>query len=127
MAVNVGTAIAYLQLDKSGFQNSIKSAGADLKNFATGNGSAEDKVKSLGSALTSTGKAMAKPSIAAGGFLAMATKTAMGFEASMSNVSALSGATGKDLEELGLKAREMGKGTSKSAKEAADGMGYMAL
>lgn len=56
-----------------------------------------------------------------------ATKVGMDFEASMSNVQALSGATGEDLEELANKAKEMGASTSKSASEAADALGYMAL
>lgn len=54
-------------------------------------------------------------------------KTGMDFEASMSNVAALSGATGDDLALLEAKAREMGAQTSKSASEAADGLSYMAL
>ncbi|MFJ7914794.1 MULTISPECIES: phage tail tape measure protein [unclassified Lysinibacillus] len=49
------------------------------------------------------------------------------FEASMSKVAAVSGATGSDLSLLELKAREMGANTNKSASEAADALGYMAL
>ena len=45
----------------------------------------------------------------------------------MSNVSAISGATGEELEKLGEKAKEMGANTSKSATESADAMSYMAL
>lgn len=49
------------------------------------------------------------------------------FESSMSKVSALSGATGEDLEALEAKARELGASTTFSASEAADALGYMAL
>lgn len=56
-----------------------------------------------------------------------ATKLGMEFEASMSNIKALTGSTGTQMKELENKAREMGANTSKSAKEAADAMGYMAL
>lgn len=56
-----------------------------------------------------------------------ATAVSMRFEASMSNVQALSGAVGEDFDKLSDKAREMGAKTSKSASEAADAMGYMAL
>lgn len=49
------------------------------------------------------------------------------FEKSMSNVKALSGANEKQMAELTAKAREMGRTTTKSASEAADAMGYMAL
>ena len=53
--------------------------------------------------------------------------TGMAFESSMSNVQALSGATGADFEALSAKAQEMGAKTKFSASEAADAMGYMAM
>lgn len=56
-----------------------------------------------------------------------ATKLGVEFESSMSNVKALTGATGTQMKDLEGKAREMGSKTSKSAKDAADAMGYMAL
>lgn len=127
MAINVGTAVAYLTMDSSRFKNTLKSAGQDLKNFVSDSGSAEGKVKSLGSALTNTGKAMAKPSIAAGGFLAMATKTASDFEAQMSKVKAISGATDKEMQTLEKTAREWGAKTKFSAKESAEAMEYMGM
>lgn len=49
------------------------------------------------------------------------------FESSMSNVAALSGATGEDLEKLESTAKEFGASTVFSAGEAADALGYMAL
>lgn len=56
-----------------------------------------------------------------------AVKSGASFEQSMSKVQSLSGATGDDLKALEDKAREMGASTSKSASEAADALGYMAL
>ena len=56
-----------------------------------------------------------------------AIKTSADFEKSMSNVQALSGATGKDLEDLTNIAKEMGAKTQFSASEAADALGFMAL
>lgn len=53
--------------------------------------------------------------------------TGMAFESSMSNVQALSGATGADFEALSAKAQEMGAKTKFSASEAANAMGYMAM
>lgn len=57
--------------------------------------------------------------------------TFVGFEKSMSNVQALMGLdTTKDakaIESLTAKAQEMGRSTTKSASEAADAMGFMAL
>ena len=49
------------------------------------------------------------------------------FEASMSKVEALSGASGDSLERLTAKAKEMGASTIYSASESADAFSYMAL
>lgn len=49
------------------------------------------------------------------------------FDSSMSQVAAVSGATGDDLEALRDKAKEMGASTKFSASEAADAFNYMAM
>lgn len=49
------------------------------------------------------------------------------FDASMSNVAALSGASAEDLQMLRDTAKEFGSTTKFSASEAADALGYMAL
>lgn len=49
------------------------------------------------------------------------------FDSSMSQVAAVSGATGDDLEALRDKAKEMGANTKFSASEAADAFNYMAM
>lgn len=69
-----------------------------------------------------TGLTTATTAIAAFG-----VKNGASFEQSMSKVQSLSGATGSDLQALEDAAREMGATTSKSASEAADALGYMAL
>ena len=56
-----------------------------------------------------------------------AVKTAADFDTAMSKVAAVSGATGKDLDALRDKAREMGSKTKFSASEAAEAMNYMAM
>ena len=56
-----------------------------------------------------------------------AVEVGMKFEASMSKVEALSGASGDSLERLTAKAKEMGASTVFSASEAADAFSYMAL
>ena len=111
-------------------QTNIQLREMESKTIALGN-----KMQTLGTKMQTTGKKMA--SVGKGmtmgitlpilGVAAAAVKLGTGFSTSMSKVSALSGATGKDLEELEGKAREMGKNTSKSASEAADAMGFMAL
>lgn len=49
------------------------------------------------------------------------------FEASMSKVEALSGASTEQLEQMSQKAQELGSSTKFSASEVADGFSYMAL
>lgn len=49
------------------------------------------------------------------------------FEAGMSKVQAVSGATGEDLEKLTVKAKEMGQSTKFSATEASEAFNYMAM
>lgn len=49
------------------------------------------------------------------------------FEASMSNVAAISGAVGEEIDALTEKAKEMGAKTKFSASEAADAFSYMAM
>ena len=56
-----------------------------------------------------------------------AVKTAADFDSAMSKVAAVSGATGKDFDDLRSKAREMGAKTKFSATEAAEAMNYMAM
>lgn len=56
-----------------------------------------------------------------------AVKTAADFDTAMSQVAAVSGATGSDLGALREKAREMGAKTKFSASEAAEAMNYMAM
>lgn len=67
-------------------------------------------------------------SVALGGIGAVSTvKTFANWEASMSNVKALTGATADELDKLADKSKELGARTSKTAKEAADAMSYQAL
>ncbi|MFA6867453.1 MAG: phage tail tape measure protein [Clostridia bacterium] len=86
------------------------------------------KMKSVGDGMAKVGKQLTMkvtaPILAIG---AASIKAGMDFEASMSNVQAIGGASGADLEALKNKALEMGRATSKSAKESADALSYMAL
>lgn len=56
-----------------------------------------------------------------------AVDTYKDFEQSMANVAAVGGIAGEELKAMETAALEMGKKTSKTAKEAADALGYMAL
>ena len=60
-------------------------------------------------------------------FVAETVKIGQEFDTSMSQVSAVSGATGDELQMLRDKAKEMGETTAFSASEAADAFNYMAM
>lgn len=64
---------------------------------------------------------------AVGGLATAAVKVASDFDSAMSQVAAVSGATGMELDALRDKAREMGSKTKFSASEAAEAMNYMAM
>ena len=85
------------------------------------------KIESFGDSVTHAGQAIMPASMAVAGLGAAAVKTAADFDAGMSKVAAISGATGDDLDALRDKAREMGAKTKFSASEAASAMEYMAM
>ena len=128
MSVNVGTAVGYLDLDASKFKAGLKDAQSTLSEFTNSSNNAGTRFEALGSSLKTVGStittAVSLPLLALG---AGAIKTASDFEAGMSKVSALSGATGDDLKMLEDKAREMGASTKYSATESAEALSYMAL
>lgn len=92
----------------------LKKAANDVKN----------DIKGMATAV-STGIAAVGSAVAAG--TAATTNVGMEFTKSMSNVQALSGATADELAALKAAASDAGANTSKTASEAADALGYMAL
>ena len=99
-----------------------QSATALQKIAATG-----EDMKKLGGKITDAGEAIMPASAAVTALGVAAVKTAADFDTAMSQVAAVSGATGDDLEALRDKAREMGSKTKFSASEAAEAMNYMAM
>lgn len=128
MAVNMGTAIAYLELDTSKFSKGFVSAYNDLKVFGDKSATAEQKLNGLSSAFKTTGGLLSRnvtlPIVGVG---AAAVKTATDFEAGMSEVKAISGTTGSEFDALRDKAIEMGAKTKFSASDSADAFKYMAM
>ncbi|MBQ1389496.1 MAG: phage tail tape measure protein, partial [Clostridia bacterium] len=86
-----------------------------------------EKLKTVGTNITTAGKKMLPVTAAVTAVGTAAVKTSADFEASMSKVAAISGATGDDLEELTKKAREMGSKTKFSASEAASSLEFMSM
>lgn len=87
-----------------------------------------NKMKSIGTGMKDVGKSMSMyvtaPLVGLG---AIAAKTGIDFDDSMAKVQAVSGATGKDLDSLRDKAKEMGAKTKFSASESAEALNYMAM
>ncbi len=85
------------------------------------------KFEKTGQKIQKTGKTLTKGITAPiAGIAAASVKTAADFEAGMSNVAAISGATGKQLQELKDKALEMGRKTKFTARESSDAFAEMA-
>lgn len=128
MAVNLGTAVGYLDLDTSKFQKGFKSALTSINEFKNGSSGISSALKGVGSAMTSVGKDMtlkvSAPLVAVG---AAAVKASSSLEKGLSKVKAISGATSSDMVLLKDKAIEMGAKTKFSASEAADAFTYMAM
>lgn len=124
MAADIGSIVAHLKLEMGEFTNNLNiaqqqvSATAEKFNGITSTGKA---LQGVGAAMTA---GITVPVVALG---KQAIQTGMDFQASMSKVKALSGATASDMEKLEATAREMGATTIYSAKDAADALGYMAL
>lgn len=128
MAINMGSAIAYLELDTSKFSKGFTSAYNDLKVFGDKSATAGQKFKGFSSALNTVGSGLAKgvtlPLLGVG---TAAVKVASSFDSAMSEVKAISGATGTQFTQLRDKAIEMGAKTKFSATESAEAFKYMAM
>lgn len=122
-------------------QKSVNDLERELKNVDAEIATQNSKWTTLGATMTATGEkmqavggkmskvgrdltlAVTVPLVAIG---AKAIKTGMDFEAGMSKVKAISGATGDSFEKLNEQALQLGKDTAFSAGEAAGGMENLA-
>lgn len=113
--------LARLNAELQRTPSQLQAFGQDMQN-------AGKKAEAVGKAVTKVGttltKAVTAPVVALG---TAAVKTTADFDASMSKVRAVSGATGSQFDALRSKAREMGSTTKYSASEAAEAMNYMAM
>jgi len=104
--------------------------GADITDFEKNMKGMEKNLKNIGGKLQDIGGRMATSFGAAGAAVAaglgIASKTAMDFEAQMSRVGAISGASSEQLDLMRQSALDLGASTSKSASEVAKGMENLA-
>lgn len=110
-----------ISIDASGVDEAVSTTKSKMESLG-------EKIGSVGEKMSSTGKKLTlgvtAPLVGLG---TAAIKTTADFESAMSEVAAISGATGEDFLALENKAKEMGKTTKFSASEAADGLKYMAM
>lgn len=108
-------------IDTSSVDESVSTVKSKIESLGEGLQSAGQKISGVGTRLA---LGVTAPLVGLG---TAAIKTAAGFESSMSEVAAISGATGDDLAALEKKAKEMGETTKFSAAESAEALKYMAM
>ncbi len=109
-------------------RNVVVKIGGDISQLQKSLNKATKQVQGFGKGMTNIGKKLTMGVSAPLASIAVASvKTAADFETAMSEVKALSGATGKEFKALENKAKEMGAKTSKTAKESAEALKYMSL
>lgn len=88
---------------------------------------AGESISSTGENITSAGQSLLPVTAGIVGIGVSAINAGIEFESSMSNVQAISGATGDELQSLEEKAKALGRSTSFSSSQISDAFGYMAL
>ena len=121
--MDFGTIAAKMTLDLSNFTSQLNLAQSQAQKLAEKSSKAVD----IGSAMTKLGKGLtAAVTLPLAGIAAASIKVGNEFEAQMSRVQAISGATGAKFEEMEKQAIQLGAKTAFSAKEAAAGMENLA-
>ena len=119
----IGSIVAKLMLNIDNFSSNLST----IQNEIEQTGKKLDGLNNLGTGLTSVGKTLtASVTLPIVGVGTAATKLATDFEYSMSQVKAISGATGKDFDALEAQAISLGASTKYSATTVADAMTEMA-
>lgn len=107
------------------------SSNAARNSFSTGFQDASKVMNTFSSGAKKVLKVVATTATAAAtavtGIAAASISVGKSFEAQMSTVQSICGATGSDMEALNSKAKELGEATSFSATEAGQAMEYMAM
>lgn len=116
------------KIDSNGFSAGLSKLKKLAKTGVGAVGSVTSKVAEAVGKFTSTvTTSVATVSAGIGTIGTAAARVGMDFEAAMSKVSSISGATGNDLQSLTDKAKEMGATTKFSATESAEAFQYMAM
>lgn len=102
--------------------------GAEMRDFDKQLARATRDIQTIGKKMVNAGSALTKGiTLPLLGVAAAALKIGADFDASMSEVAAITGATGDDFEALRNQALELGSTTKFSASEAAEAMTYLGM
>ena len=121
-------AVNEAQADLNKLENELKELPSSLDMVSAKMATMGEKLESIGNKVASVGsKLTATVTTGIVGAFTAAVKTTGDFDAAMSKVQAVSGATASQMELLTAKAREMGETTKFSASESAEALNYMAM
>ena len=120
MSMNLGTAIAYIDLDASKFKSGMQGVTAGLKTFNDSTLSAGDRFKALGSTLSSVGRGLTTGvTLPLAGVGVASSKAAIDFESAFAGVRKTVDASEKDLKKIETGIRDMAKEMPTAATEIA--------
>ena len=108
-------------------ESAVSGVTKELNNSETAAKDMSKELKNAQSAVGGLNKAFAAVTVAGTAAFAACSKVGMSFEAQMSTVEAISGATGAEMQALTAKAKQMGIDTKFSATEAGQALEYMAM
>lgn len=121
-------AVNEAQADLNKLENELKELPSSLDMVTAKMGEMGQKLETIGNKIASVGsKLTATVTTGIVGAFTAAVKTTGDFDAAMSKVQAVSGATADQMELLRAKAKEMGETTKFSASESAEALNYMAM
>jgi phage-related minor tail protein len=122
------TQLAYMEEDLKKVNQEIELQSSGFYKLGKALEPVGQKMQDVGKEMESVGKDLTKKiTLPLVGLGVAAVKVGSDFEAGMSEVGAISGATGNDLKMLEEKAKEMGATTKFSASESAEALKYMAM
>ena len=113
-----------ISADTNGLKGALNGISGDISRVSKD----FEGLKKVGEGISSVGKKLTTGlTLPIAGIAVASTKTAGDFESAMNQVSAISGATGKDLQSLEDLAKDMGATTKFSASESAEALTYMGM
>lgn len=120
----ISTCIQFIDQFTKPSQETIKS----MRKMSTEAKAAGKSIQAAGNTIASAGSTLTKSITAPiAGVAVAAVKTAADYESAMSNVKAITGATGEDFKKLEQLGKDLGASTAWSAQECAEAMQYTGM